>query len=414
MILRLTGLAAAAALAAAPAGNAADGNVVTDSAAVVQVSAPPSGPITIETPVLTVTVQAPLELGSGGNSTGHSVGAAQVGGGHATDDAAGSADVGTTSAGPAARRDDVPATVPHWVNVAPLGPLPDQSVEPVQGLALALRSLWLQAKGFGVSPGFILSLDPVARVVLDGSVRTGPTAGDESGSLLAVQAGPVTVAPSADVQSSSLNTSVRLGGSSGIEGNGANHASDSVGVVQLGGPNTTSGSTGVVQTGGLVLGPTVGTATPLGTLAVGGSSGAAGGANGAADSLGAAQIGGGNGARGVTGAVQSTGVSLGPTASATGTPIGGVAVGGERMLASTAAASAPENDLEAGTARVATAKAAGRTRTAARKPAAAPAAAPARTSTGTLPFTGLDLLATIILGGALLLSGVVIRGRARG
>ena len=69
MNLRLISLTVATALALAPAGKAADGNITTGSVGTAQASSVSSEPVVeINAPVAQVTVQAPVSLpGAGGN-----------------------------------------------------------------------------------------------------------------------------------------------------------------------------------------------------------------------------------------------------------------------------------------------------------------------------------------------------------
>jgi hypothetical protein len=358
MNLRLVSLAAATALACAPAGHAAlgDGNVAGGSIGTVQVSSVTSEPaVTAATPVADVTVKVPVSLpGAGGNSATRSIGTAQAGGGHAADDSAGTVQAASTQAGPVARASAVTAAAPAApvVTVAPSrpaassgttapAPVAQVTVRPAATaagadggeLTLALRSLWLQARSLGVSPGFSLTLPPVADIVVGGDIATGPRAGDETGSLLTGQVGSVTAAPTASLGSSTFATSVGFGGASGIDGTGANLADASLGTAQVGGPNTADGSTGTVQVGGVTVAPALRVSTPLGNLVLGGASGIEGGANRATDSLGTAQIGGGNTSNGSAGSLQAGAVSIAPTLALTGTPFGDVTLGGSTGIA---------------------------------------------------------------------------------
>jgi hypothetical protein len=359
MTIRLVSLAAATALAFVPAGKAADGNTAVGSVGTVQVSSVSSEPVVaVQTPAAQATVEAPLSLpGSGGNQATNSIGTVQAGGGHSAADSVGTVQAASAQVGPVARNSGTPAaivrTVTPTVTIATpaantsVGPPavhvnagPAQQAAPVAGdtvvggeLMLALESLWLQAKNLGVSPGFSLTLDPLAEAFVGGTIGTGGNAGDQTSSLLTGQTGAVDISPSAGVASPELGSSVELGGSSGVSGNGANLADTSVGTVQSGGPNTAGGSAGTVQVGGVGLAPTLNATTPAGNAALGGASGIAGGTNRATDSIGTVQIGGGNTSDGSTGSLQAGAVTLGPSLAVTDTPVGDALLGGSTGVA---------------------------------------------------------------------------------
>ena len=491
MNLRLISLAVATALAFAPAGKAADGNIATGSVGTVQASSVSSEPVVeINTPVAQVTVQAPVSLpGAGGNEATDSIGTAQAGGGHTAARSIGTAQAGSTEVGPVATNDGTQAVAAPTPTIGAPGARPDagattlsvhatptalQQSAAVDGeLTLVLRSLWLQAKRLGVSPAFSLTLEPLARVLLGGTIATGPTAGDQSDSLLTGQAGSITVAPTAAIDSAALGSSLALDGASGVQGTGANLANGSLASVQAGGPNTADRSFGTVQVGGVALAPALRASTPAGDAVLGGSSGIQEGSSRATDSVGTVQIGGGSSADGSTGTVQAGAVGLGPALTLTGTPVGdtslggstgiagggntagdsigtvqvgggngaqgstgAVQVGGGRKLASAGGGTPPAGgatqtageaipSTAPGSPASAGAQFAGRRASSPRAVARVPRTAAGRATpaagtpglgtrvSGTLPFTGLNLALLLAVGLALVAAGLGVRGHAR-
>ena len=158
-------------------------------------------------------------------------------------------------------------------------------------VAADLESLRVEAQQLGVTPDFLLALDPFARAALGGAIGTGPSSGNSAdGSSGTVQVGGVAVAPAATASTPAGNADV--GGGSGIAG-GSSDAADSVGTVQVGGGNSASGSSGTAQASGITAGPAVSvTDTPAGEASIGGSSGIEGGGNTADGSTGTVQTGG--------------------------------------------------------------------------------------------------------------------------
>src|SRR5439155_20304874 len=170
MNLRLISLAVATALAFAPAGKAADGNIATGSVGTVQASSVSSEPVVeINTPVAQVTVQAPVSLpGAGGNEATDSIGTAQAGGGHTAARSIGTAQAGSTGVGPVATNDGTQAVAAPTPTIGARSvsraraatPTALQQTAAVDGeLTLVLRSPWLQAKRRGVSHARSLARD---------------------------------------------------------------------------------------------------------------------------------------------------------------------------------------------------------------------------------------------------------------
>jgi hypothetical protein len=365
---RLMSLAWATALALATAGTAAaqEGNVATNSVGTVQVSDVASAPAAAaDGPVAGAAVSAPVQVaGSGGNSATDSIGTAQVGGGNSAGDSAGSAQVSATDAAPTASTEAAGASASLAAPVAAgtdgdntaenevltvqagtptaspqvaadVGGDPvvvEGSVVTVDGedaLSADPGALQLEAERIGVTPDFLLAVDPIARLETGGSISTAPNDGNTSGgSLLTGQAGSVTAAPTVAVGSEALATSGGLDGSSGVEGAGTNAATDSLGTAQAGGGNTAEDSAGTLQVAGVQAAPALAADSPLGSARLDGSSGIADGSNSAVGSLGTAQVGGGNAADGSTGTVQAGAVTVGPALAVSDTPAGDASVGG--------------------------------------------------------------------------------------
>lgn len=197
-----------------------------------------------------------------------------------------------------------------------------------------------------------------------------------------------------------------------------NNATGSTGTVQVGGGNTSTGSTGAVQSAGVTTSTTGSAAGRSATVPVT----IPGSGNTASGSTGAVQVGGGNTATGSTGAVQTTSPTTAPQAGGGGSPGGGGGGGGGgtvvvRSLASarggsapaapapTAVTSAPRSGRPAGAAFV---------RTSPKRQTATHANLVSRlrqavTPRGTLPFTGLGLLAFLIGALSLALLGAFLR-----
>ena len=194
-------------------------------------------------------------------------------------------------------------------------------------------NLLFQATAVGIRPDVLAAVDPVAALMFGGTIGTGPNGGDTApDSFGTAQIGSVTLAPVVGLDSATFGSGVDIGGSSGVDGAGTNLADPSLGTVQAGGGNTASDSAGTAQIGGLTVGPTGLLRTPFGTVALGGASGIAGGSNSASRSLGTLQIGGGNSSNGSAGTAQVGGVSVGPTVSSSGTPAGDASVGGSSRV----------------------------------------------------------------------------------
>jgi hypothetical protein len=308
------------------------------------------------------------------------------------------------------------------------------------------------AFGSGATVGGSNTVDGAGTNLADTSLGTaqaggGNTASDSAGTA---QIGGLRLAPAAG-----LTTPYgvgALGGSSGIAG-GSNSAAGSLGTVQIGGGNTSNGSAGTAQLGSISVGPTVqSTGTPAGPASVGGTSGIAGSGNDANGSVGTGQVGGGNGSSGSGGTLQSSGVTIGQTANvgdvSTGEPtmvgsgsgnsatgsLGTAQIGGgnsaTNSIGTTQVGSPQQSGNPSGPpAQVLTATASPRQialPSAARPTASSPSAAKrssARstpptlgahrtTRTGTLPFTGIDLLYAAIAGIVLMGAGVRLRRRA--
>lgn len=211
-------------------------------------------------------------------------------------------------------------TGPNGGNAAPdsLGTaqLGSVTIAPVVGLHSA-------ALGSKATVGGSSGVDGTGSNLADRSLGTaqaggGNTAGTSAGTL---QVGGLFLAPAGSL--ATPYGTAGLGGSSGIAG-GSNTAAGSLGTVQIGGGNTSNGSAGTVQAGSVTVGPTAQTGgTPAGDAALGGSSGVAGSGNAANGSLGTAQIGGGNGAAGSGGTAQSSGITFGQHVTAAGVSAGG-------------------------------------------------------------------------------------------
>src|SRR5207248_2062375 len=203
----------------------------------------------------------------------------------------------------------------------------DQALQPIDqsvgGVSISAPPSFLQTLMFPLSFGLGAPTGSIAQALAD-TIRV------DSGNLTvdagtaSVQDDRLVLAPTADA--SALGATAALDGSSGIDGQGTNSATDSLGTAQLGGGNTAGSSLGTLQIGSLYAAPTLDFGlAPLGTsVALGGSSGVAGSGNQATGSIGTAQVGGGNSADGSAATAQSRSVDLGPSASLTA---GGQTVG---------------------------------------------------------------------------------------
>jgi hypothetical protein len=323
-------------------------------------------------------------------------------------------------------------TAPDSLGTAQIGSV---TLAPVVGLDST-------AFGTGAAVGGSSGVDGAGTNLADPSLGTvqaggGNTASDSAGTA---QIGGLTVGPTGLLRTPF--GAVALGGASGIAG-GSNSASRSLGTLQIGGGNSSNGSAGTAQVGSASIGPTASSSgTPAGDASVGGSSGVSGNGNDANGSLGTAQVGGGNGAARSGGTLQSSGVRLGQTATAGGvtvgapTTVGGgggnsangslgtVQVGGSSQ--SSAEQGPTARSLSSGTPTALPARSgrAAAPRATAEKPSAAArrTASPAQPShhtlgahasrSGTLPFTGVDLIYAVLGGIALVGLGVGLRRRS--
>ena len=222
-----------------------------------------------------------------------------------------------------------------------------------------------------------------------------------TGSTGAVQTGPVGVTPTAgasqDGTSAAVSAPITVGGS------GDNTATNSVGAVQAGGGNTSSNSTGTAQVSSASATPTASAGTSGRSagasfpLTVGGN-----GSNTASNSTGAAQVGGGNTATGSAGTVQSGPVGSGSTATA----------GSTAGTASTSAGSGSTPTFAIGGSPGArTSEGAPRPNRNTLGDTKQPTAG--AQLLGRLPFTGQRLLMLVLLGLALLATGLATRRRMR-
>jgi hypothetical protein len=201
-------------------------------------------------------------------------------------------------------------------------------------LSADLQQLAFETQLLGLNPNFLFLFDPLAQLLLSGTVGVGPNGGNSStGSLGTAQVGSVAFDPALTLLSPALGSEVAIAGGSGVDGTGINSANGSIGTAQAGGGNSADRSVGTAQVGGVALAPTVAASTPYGNADLGGASGIDGGANDATDSAGSVQIGGGNRAAGSTGSAQASGITVGPTVALTQTPAGDVAVGGSSGIA---------------------------------------------------------------------------------
>jgi hypothetical protein len=214
------------------------------------------------------------------------------------------------------------------------------------------------------------------------------------------QVSSVHASPSASAGASGNNASASVPVTVG--GNGGNNASGSTGAAQIGGGNSSAGSTGVFQSGGVTAGPAVGAGgtTTSAPLTLGGE-----GTNTATDSIGAAQLGGGNNAAGSMGTAQS-----GPFA--TFLSVDSAAL--ESDSASGTAADSPSSTaIAVGLPQPGSREAEGapnRTRNtfgAVKSPTGEPR------TLAQLPFTGLGLLLVALVGLAMLATGLTTRARTR-
>jgi hypothetical protein len=324
----------------------------------------------VATPVGTAAAQVPTAVtGSGGNQATGSVASAQVGGGNQATNSAGKAQVKgvqsrpATQAAAAGRNGGASAPVGTSAvegpsTAAPAGGATISRLAPSLGapstsgsgtsimvsseglggvngqLSADLQQLAFETQMLGLSPDSLFLFDPLAQLMLSGTVGAGPNGGNSStGSLGAAQLGSVAFDPALTVLSPALGSEVAIAGESGVDGGGVNSTDGSTGTAQAGGGNTADRSVGTAQVGGVELAPTVAASTPYGNADVAGGSGIDGGANDASGSVGSVQIGGGNRASGSTGSAQASGITVGPTIALTETPAGDVALGGSSGIA---------------------------------------------------------------------------------
>jgi hypothetical protein len=235
-----------------------------------------------------------------------------------------------------------------------------------------------------------------------GTAQTALADNNATGSTGAVQTGPVGVTPTAgasqDSASAAVSAPVTVGGS------GDNTATNSTGAVQVGGGNTSSNSTGSAQVNSASVSPSAsagGSGRSAGAsfpLSVGGN-----GNNTASNSTGGAQIGGGNTSTGSVGTVQSGPVGASPsvgsgsTATAASTP-----AGSGSTPTSAVGESAPGTRTSEGAPRP------NRNTFGVTKPLV-----DGLQTLGRLPFTGLRLLMIVLLGLAVLATGLATRRRTR-
>ena len=233
-----------------------------------------------------------------------------------------------------------------------------------------------------------------------GTAQTALADNNATGSVGAVQTGPVGVTPTAGASQADATAAASV--PVAVGGSGDNNATNSVGAVQAGGGNTSTNSTGSVQVSSASASPSAsagasGNNASVGVpLAVGGD-----GSNIASNSTGGVQIGGGNSATGSVGVLQA------------GSPQAASAVGasivGEEVFASAASTPAsagaepsPGTRTSEGAPRP-TRNTFGVTKT--------PNDGPR--TLGQLPFTGLGLLMLVFLGLALLATGLTTRTSTR-
>ena len=420
----LIGLAAAlcAVIGTAAPALADPGNVATNSTGTAQIGAVTASPTaTVASPAGAVTVAAPTgnppSGAAGGNNASNSTGTVQAS--PATVDAGGGAAVANTTAAVAA-----PVTVGGG------------------GTNKASNSTGTAQVGGGNSA---------------------------SGSTGTAQVSGLSTAPSGTA--TAAGNTAGIAANTGIGGTGGNDADNSTGTAQLGGNNAAPGSAGTVQSGGPIFGLAAFLNNAQATVpaSVGGTGG-----NNASQSTGTAQVGGGNNASESAGTVQSAGASTAPSAAGpvvasvpvsiggtggnqAGNSTGTVQVGGANSASNSTATlqSGPTTFATAGVAGggeaagpTAPAGAAGTTNTGTTKsplittgakplpvtvqalggtvtqgrphPLAAqvtarnPISRLARSATrAMLPFTGILLFPWVLLGLALLLTGVVLRRRSQ-
>ncbi len=332
--------------------------------------------------------------GSGPNSTHGSLVTAQLGGGHSSSGSVARVQASQVGAQPQASVSGENGTLVQLGTpgapgaVVLLGPPTLRkrvAYKLTHDFTYDPANLLFQATTVGVQPDLLAALDPVAAVTFGGTIGTGPNGGNTApDSTGTAQIGSVTVAPVIGFDSQALGTGSTLDGGTAVDGAGSNLADPSLATAQAaeatppptprapsrsavspprraaprrrrGAPprSAARAASPAARTGPAArsapsrsaaatratarperhrsrASPSARlslTGTPAGGVALGGASGVAGSGNDANGSLGTAQIGGGNGASGSGGTAQSSGITLGQTATATGTPAGGVSTG---------------------------------------------------------------------------------------
>lgn len=218
-----------------------------------------------------------------------------------------------------------------------------------------------------------------------------------TGSTGAVQTGPVGVTPTAGA--SQGGTSAAASAPVTVGGSGDNTATNSMGAVQVGGGNTSSNSTGSAQVSSASASPSAsagGTGASF-PLTVGGN-----GNNTASNSTGAAQIGGGNTSSGSVGTVQSGPAGASPSVGSGSSAAGASTSAGSGSTPTSAVGQSPGTRTSEGAPRP-NRNTFGDTK----QPTGG------LRMLGRLPFTGQRLLLVVLLGLALLATGLATRRRTR-
>jgi hypothetical protein len=213
-----------------------------------------------------------------------------------------------------------------------------------------------------------------------------------TGSVGAVQTGPVGVTPTAGASQggATANASAPVA----VGGSGNNTATNSVGGVQAGGGNSSNNSTGTAQVSSASASPSAsggaaGNSTSAGVpLTVGGN-----GSNTASNSTGGAQIGGGNSSSGSSGVLQAGSVQGAPAVGASKAASSAASAAGLPSPGTRTSEGAPRRNRN--------------TLGATKTPTGGPKAL------AQLPFTGLGLLLFVLLGLGLVATGLVTRSRTR-
>ena len=209
-----------------------------------------------------------------------------------------------------------------------------------------------------------------------------------TGSVGAVQTGPVGATPTAGASQAGATAAASV--PVAVGGSGDNTATNSVGAVQAGGGNTSNNSTGSVQVSSV-------SSSPSGD-----------GSNTASNSTGGVQVGGGNASTGSAGVVQAGSPQAAP---AVGASIVGEAVSASAASMPTALASTPVSDIGEPAPGTRTSEGAPRPNRNTFGVTKTPNDGPR--TLAQLPFTGLGLLMFVLLGLALLATGLTARTSAR-